>query len=106
MQEGPQRERGNVRNEGTASRPLPATKASAHRTEEASSSMVSPTSPQARLSSTNTHVGHCTTPEGKSTRKMACLAGPGVVCLGTCALGFGKVSRVTTVFKTGFCVPD
>lgn len=87
MQEGPQRERGNVRDGGTASRPLPATKVNFHRTEMASRSMISPTSPKARLSNITTHVGHGATPEGKSTQIMACLAGPGVVCLGTCAVG-------------------
>lgn len=67
MQEGPQRERGNVRDRGTASRLLPALEANVHRMENTSRSIVSPTSPKARLSNMTTHVGHCTTPEGKSS---------------------------------------
>lgn len=65
MQEGSQRERGSVRDGGTASRPLPAAEASAYRTEKASRSMVSATGAKARLASTATHVGHFTTPEWK-----------------------------------------
>ncbi|XP_060225622.1 disheveled-associated activator of morphogenesis 2 isoform X3 [Meriones unguiculatus] len=52
MQEGPQRERGNVRDGGTASRSLPAKKANVHRTEMASRSMLSPTSAKKELGST------------------------------------------------------
>lgn len=51
MQEGPQRERGNVRDGGTASRPLTAAEANAHRTEKASRSMVPATGGKARLAS-------------------------------------------------------
>lgn len=69
MQEGPQRERGNVRDGGAASRPLPAVEASAHRTEKASRSMVSATGAKARLASMTTLVGHCTTPEGKNPQR-------------------------------------
>lgn len=67
MQEGPQRERGNVRDGGTPSRPLPAAEANVRRTENASRALVSPTSPKARLSSMATHAGRCTTPEGNPT---------------------------------------
>ncbi|XP_040585536.1 disheveled-associated activator of morphogenesis 2 isoform X2 [Mesocricetus auratus] len=52
MQEGPQRERGNVRDRGTASRPLPAAEANVRRTENTSRSMASSTSPKKELGST------------------------------------------------------
>ncbi|XP_035292614.1 disheveled-associated activator of morphogenesis 2 isoform X1 [Cricetulus griseus] len=52
MQEGPQRERGNVRDRGTASRLLPALEANVHRMENTSRSIVSPTSPKKELGST------------------------------------------------------
>ncbi|XP_032756424.1 disheveled-associated activator of morphogenesis 2 [Rattus rattus] len=52
MQEGAQRERGNVRDGGTASRSLPAAEANDHRTEKASRSMVSATGVKKELGST------------------------------------------------------
>eukprot|EP00073_Rattus_norvegicus_P038224 XP_008765140.1 PREDICTED: disheveled-associated activator of morphogenesis 2 isoform X1 [Rattus norvegicus] len=52
MQEGAQRERGNVRDGGTASRSLPAAETNDHRTEKASRSMVSATGVKKELGST------------------------------------------------------
>ncbi|XP_005359738.1 disheveled-associated activator of morphogenesis 2 isoform X3 [Microtus ochrogaster] len=52
VQEGPQRERGNVRDGGTPSRPLPAAEANVRRTENAPRALVSPASPKKELGST------------------------------------------------------
>ncbi|XP_036023159.1 disheveled-associated activator of morphogenesis 2 isoform X3 [Onychomys torridus] len=52
VQEGPQRERGNMRDGGPPRRPLPAVEANVHRMENASRSLVSPASPKKELGST------------------------------------------------------
>ncbi|XP_006994462.1 disheveled-associated activator of morphogenesis 2 isoform X1 [Peromyscus maniculatus bairdii] len=52
VQEGPQRERGNMRDGGPPRRPLPAAEANVHRMENASRSLVSPASPKKELGST------------------------------------------------------
>lgn len=104
MQEGAQRERGNVRDGGTASRSLPAAETNDHRTEKASRSMVSATGVKARLANMTTHVGHCTTPEGKVHKENGVPGRPW-----SCApwnMCSGSVPRVIAVCWKGSCISD